>query len=208
VPGDSGRKAEILDTAATVFASSGLRASLQQIADACGILPGSLYHHFESKEDIFIELVRRYQAELDDLAKKAVEPGSGPLAPEERIVDLGTAIAECAVRHRAALLLTLYEPPAGPSEELVQLASRTPAAINTAMLATLEAARSRGYLRREVDLELLADRISQGMLHGGIGVYHRTRGAERVPAIRCRMLLHGLAVRAPDDARLDRSKAR
>jgi len=208
VPGGSGRKAEILDTAATVFASSGLRASLQQIADACGILPGSLYHHFASKEDIFIELVRRYQAELDDLAKKAVEPGSGPLAPEERIVDLGTAIAECAVRHRAALLLTLYEPPAGPSEELVQLASRTPAAINTAMLATLEAARSRGYLRREVDLELLADRISQGMLHGGIGVYHRTRGAERVPAIRCRMLLHGLAVRAPDDARLDRSKAR
>lgn len=205
---DSERKAEILDTAAAVFASSGLRASLQQIADACGILPGSLYHHFESKEEIFIELVRRYQAELDDLAKKAVEPASGPLPPEERIVALGTAIAECAVRHRAALLLTLYEPPAGPSEELVRLTSRTPAAINTAMLTILEAARSRGYLRREVDLELLADRICQAMLHGGVGVYHRTRGAERVPAIRCRMLLHGLAVRPPDDARLDRSKAR
>jgi AcrR family transcriptional regulator len=112
------------------------------------------------------------------------------------------------VRHRAALLLTLYEPPAGPSQELVRLTNRAPTAINTAMHATLQAARSRGYLRREVDLHLLADRICQGMLHGGVGIYHRTRGAERVPAIRCRMLLHGLAARAPDDARLDRSRAR
>jgi AcrR family transcriptional regulator len=205
---DSERKAEILDTAARVFASSGLRASLQQVADACEILPGSLYHHFESKEDIFIELVRRYQAELDAIAEKALEPGSGARAAEERIVALGTAIAECAVRHRAALLLTLFEPPGGPSEELVRLASRTPAAINTAMLATLEAARAQGYLRREVELELLADRLCQAMLHGGVGVYHRTRGAERVPAIRCRILLRGLAVRLPDDARLDRSSAR
>jgi AcrR family transcriptional regulator len=205
---DSERKAEILAAAASVFAASGLRASLQDVAAACGILPGSLYHHFESKQDLFIELVRRYQAELDGLARKALEPGAGPLLPEDRIVALGTAIAECAVRHRAALLLTLYEPPAGPSQELVRLANRTPAAINTAMLATLEAARSRRQLRREVDLELLADRICQAMLHGGIGVYHRSRGAERVPAIRCRMLLRGLAVRAPDDARLDRSRAR
>jgi AcrR family transcriptional regulator len=204
----SERKAEILDTAATVFAASGLRASLQQIADACGMLPGSLYHHFESKQGIFLELVRRYQAELDEIADQAVDQGAGSLSSEERIVALGTAIAACAVRNRAALLLTLYEPPAGPSEELARLASRTPAAINTAMLSILKAARSRGYLRREVDLELLADRICQAMLHGAVGVYHRTRGAERVPAIRCRMLLHGLAVRPPDDARLDRSKAR
>src|SRR5262245_47503828 len=104
---ESERKAEILDAAAAVFASSGLRAPLEQVADACGILPGSLYHHFESKEDLFIELVRRYQAELGDIAEKALDESTGPLAPEDRIVGLGTAIAECAVRHRAALLLTL-----------------------------------------------------------------------------------------------------
>ena len=205
---DSERRAEILDAAAALFASSGLRASLQQIADACGILPGSLYHHFDSKEEIFIALVERYQAELDEIAEKAVEEGANPRPPDERIVALGTAIAECAVRHRAALLLTVYEPPAGASEEMVRLVSRTPAAINAAMLAILKAARSSGYLRREVDLDLLADRICQAMFHVGIGVSHRTRGGERVPAIRCRMLLKGLAVRPPDDARLDRSKAR
>jgi AcrR family transcriptional regulator len=205
---DSERRQEILDAAATVFASSGLRAPLQRIADACGILPGSLYHHFESKEAIFIELVRRYQAELDGIAEKAAEPRSGPRLPEERIVALGMAIAECAVRHRAALLLTLYEPPAGPSQELVRLAQRASAAISAAMLTTLESAKSSGYIGNDVDLALLADRLCQAMLHGGIGVYHKTRGAERVPAIRCRILLRGLAVRPAADTRLDRSKAR
>jgi AcrR family transcriptional regulator len=208
VPVDSERKSEILDAAAALFGSSGLRTSLQEIADACGILAGSLYHHFESKEDLFIALVERYQAELDSLAEKALVQGWNPRAPDERIVALGAAIADCAVRHRAALLLTLYEPSAGASRKMLRLASRTPTAINAAMLAILEAARSGGYLRSKVDLEVLADRICQSMLHIGIGVSHRIRGGERMPAIKCQMLLHGLAVRPPDDARLDRSRAR
>src|SRR5262249_45313219 len=80
--------------------------------------------------------------------------------------------------------------------------------IHAAMLTILDAARSSGYLRREVDLSLLADRLCQSMLHIGIGVSHRIRGGTRMPAIKCWMLLHGLAVRAPDDTRLDRSAAR
>ncbi|HEY9266382.1 MAG TPA: helix-turn-helix domain-containing protein, partial [Mycobacterium sp.] len=59
------RRTEILQTAASLIATSGLRTSLQEIADAAGILPGSLYHHFESKEAILVELLRRYHADLD-----------------------------------------------------------------------------------------------------------------------------------------------
>jgi AcrR family transcriptional regulator len=123
---DRGRRDEILDTASQLFASSGLRTSLQEIADACGIRPGSLYHHFESKEAIVIELVRRYYAELDQLAEIAVKElkGSDPRLAPERIAGLGTAIAQCAVRHSAAVQFTFYEPPAGASHDLVQLAGR------------------------------------------------------------------------------------
>jgi AcrR family transcriptional regulator len=205
---EGARKAEILDAAAKVFGTSGLRASLQDVAEACGILPGSLYHHFDSKEDIFIELVRRYQSELDEIAATATDRRrAGAGSPLEQAVAFGTAIAACAIRHRAALLLTFYEPPAGSSEALQMLARRTPTAITAAMLAMLQAARSNGDLRPEVDAAVLADRMCQSMLHVGIGVYHRTRGAERRPALQCDMLLHGLAVRAPNDARLNRSHA-
>src|SRR5712692_7917023 len=108
---DGARRKEILDTAARLFASSGLRTSLKEIADACGILPGSLYHHFESKEALIVELVERYKADLDDVAQEALAALAAPDegAPAEHIVSLGDAIADCAVRHRAALLLTLYE---------------------------------------------------------------------------------------------------
>ena len=201
------RRTEILDTAAELFASSGLRTSLKDIADACGILPGSLYHHFESKEALIVELVERYQRDLDELAAGALEalrhPDAEPI--EDRIVALGTAIAQCAVRHRAALLLTLYEPPASAGNELVRVTSRSPVGIERAMFETLRAGRARGYLRAGLDLVTLADRLCQVLLHVSLGVFRDVSGADQVPAIRCRTVLHGIAAQAPSDAALDRS---
>src|ERR1700754_2153221 len=109
---DSGtRRTEILQTAASLIASSGLRTSLQEIADAAGILPGSLYHHFESKEAILVELVRRYHEDLDRIGKAALEklddPDARPLP--DKIIDLGSAIARCAAKHGAALQMSFYE---------------------------------------------------------------------------------------------------
>ena len=205
---DSARREEILETAAAMFASSGLRTSLREIADRCGILPGSLYHHFDSKEAIIVELVRRYRDELDHVAKEAFdalhEPDQRPV--EERVIELGRAIAACAVRHRAALLLTLYEPPTGAGEELVDLARQAPTAIDAAMAEILQAGLTAGGLRSGIDLTLLAERICQSMLHVGVGVFHRSH-AQQLPAQKCRVLLHGMAVKVPSKAALDRSAA-
>src|SRR5882757_7775071 len=102
---DSGtRRTEILQTAASLIASSGLRTSLQEIADAAGILPGSLYHHFESKEAILVELVRRYYADLDRIGEIAHEKldQADPRSVADKIVELGSAIARCAVQRRSA----------------------------------------------------------------------------------------------------------
>ena len=78
---DATRRTEILQTANAVIASSGLRASVQQIADAAGILAGSLYHHFESKEAILVELIRRYHADLDRIGDQALERLDQPDPP-------------------------------------------------------------------------------------------------------------------------------
>lgn len=208
MPTDGARREEILETAASMFASSGLRTSLREIGDACGILPGSLYHHFESKEAIVVELVQRYRDELDRVAKDALgavhEPDQRPV--EERVIELGEAIAACAVRHRAALLLTLYEPPTGAGDELVELTRQAPTAIEAAMLEILQAGRSAGVIRPGVDVALLAERICQSMLHIGVGVFHRSH-ARQLPTEKIRVLLHGVAVATPADAALDRSPA-
>jgi AcrR family transcriptional regulator len=206
---DGTRREEVLETAATLFASSGLRTSLKEIADAAGILPGSLYHHFDSKEAIIVELVRRYQDDLDRVAKEAVDALDelDPRPAEERIVELGEAIAACAVRHRAALLLTLYEPPTSSGDELADLARQTPTAIYGAMSKILDKGRAVNQIRGGIDLQLLAERICQSMLHVGVGVFHRSQAAHHLPAQKCRVFLHGVAVRLPSKSALDRSAA-
>lgn len=202
------RRTEILDTAATLFASSGLRTSLKEIADACGILPGSLYHHFESKEAIIVELVERYRDDLDALAEQTLESiTSDPRPLADRVVSLGSQISACALRHRAALLLTLYEPPTGASDQLVQVVRRSPPAIDKAMFETLRAGRKRGDVRPGIDLETVADRLCQVLLHVGLGVLRDLRGAAEIPAIRVRTLLDGVGVDTPPDSVLDGSTA-
>ena len=202
------RRTEILDTAAALFASSGLRTSLKEIADACGILPGSLYHHFESKEAIIVELVERYRDDLDAIARDALATTATDERPvADQVVSLGSTMAACAVRHRAALLLTLYEPPSGASDQLVRVANRSPLAIEEAMHETLRAGLRRGEIRPGIDLETLANRLCQVLLHVSLGVFHGVRGASDVPAMRCRTLLNGVAVRAPSDRALDGSEA-
>ena len=52
------RRDEILAVAAKVFASRGVAAStVRDIADEAGILSGSLYHHFESKDQMVVEVL-------------------------------------------------------------------------------------------------------------------------------------------------------
>jgi AcrR family transcriptional regulator len=204
---DGARRTEILETAARLFASSGLRTSLQQIADACGILPGSLYHHFESKEAIIVELIERYRADLDDIAKRALDDLQGSEPGSDKIMALSAAIAACGARHRAAVLQSFYEPPSGAGDQLVRVARLAPTAIETAMLETLRAGRDNGYIRSGIDLDILAERLCETMLYISLGVFRDVRGAEQLPAIRCRIMLEGVAVDPPTDAELDRSHA-
>ena len=202
------RREEILQTAAQLFASSGFRTSLADIAEECGILPGSLYHHFVSKEAIVVELVHRYHDDLDRVAKEALDTLHEPVPRtiEERILDFGRAIAACGVEHRAALLLTLYEPPMVAGDELAGLA-QMPVSIHDAMHELLKAGSKDGTIRPGINLALLADRLCQSMLNVGVGVSHVTPGGELVPDLRMKILLHGIAHRSPTDSALDRSNA-
>lgn len=185
------RKNEILDTAAAMFASNGYRTSLKEIGDACGILPGSLYHHFESKDALVAELLERYYADLDAIAASE-RLGSF----DERLEALAIAIADCAIRHRAALLLTLYEPMTASAES-----------VRRAMRETLEYGAKTKAIKLRVDAAVFADRLCQVLLHISLGVFNDMRGGNEIPAIRLRALVDGIATKVPTDRALDQSAA-
>ena len=59
------RREELLGIAAGLFAERGYRnTTVRDIADAAGILSGSLYHHFDSKESMVDEILRSFQDQL------------------------------------------------------------------------------------------------------------------------------------------------
>ena len=73
------RRAHIIAAAAHVLGEKGYeRASLQEISAAAGILPGSLYYHFKSKEDLFIQVHAEGFRQLNEAVDRAVAPHTDP----------------------------------------------------------------------------------------------------------------------------------
>jgi TetR/AcrR family transcriptional regulator, cholesterol catabolism regulator len=59
------RRDELLRIAGALFAQRGFKnTTVRDIADAAGILSGSLYHHFDSKESMVDELLSTFQSAL------------------------------------------------------------------------------------------------------------------------------------------------
>jgi AcrR family transcriptional regulator len=207
-PARRDRRSEILRTAAAVIASSGTRASIQDIANAAGLSPGSLYHHFDSKEAILIELMRDYHTDMDRVAiaarRSLEQPGSSTVA--DKVFELGAAIATCALEHRAAVQMSLFQAPTA-YPELNELVQRKAIAVEEAMLQTLVAGRWSGYIRSDVDLGPLADRLCQTMLHAGLEHLGAGTQPDEVARLMCTILTTGLAARPAPDEILDRSDA-
>jgi hypothetical protein len=82
-----------------MFAERGLRATtVRDIADGAGILSGSLYHHFASKEEMVDELLRSFLDWLFARYREIMDTEANPL---ERVKGLFMASFE-AIEHRHA----------------------------------------------------------------------------------------------------------
>lgn len=78
-PRQDNRRVAILDASAALFARRGFHAtSLRDIAAAAGMLPGSVYYHFASKEDLLLAVyavgVERIAARVDAAVSRKRTP--------------------------------------------------------------------------------------------------------------------------------------
>src|SRR6195952_101641 len=82
-----------------MFAERGLRATtVRDIADSAGILSGSLYHHFSSKEEMVDEVLRGFLDWLFESYQRIIDTEPNPM---ERLKGLFMASFE-AIEHRHA----------------------------------------------------------------------------------------------------------
>jgi TetR/AcrR family transcriptional regulator, cholesterol catabolism regulator len=94
-PGD--RHEQILAVAARLFARKGVAATtVREIADEVGILSGSLYHHFDSKEAMVDGILAPY---LNDLREASASVLTRSAEPRARLRDLVVASLRIVEAH-------------------------------------------------------------------------------------------------------------
>ena len=98
---------EIIAAAAKVFQTKGYHAAtVQDIADAVGILKGSLYHHFKSKEDLLYLIVKEPIARLYE---RMTDIAGSDLPPAEKLRGAIRAQLEAFDQHHPHLFVYLRE---------------------------------------------------------------------------------------------------
>jgi AcrR family transcriptional regulator len=99
----TGRRADVVQLAGELFAEKGYRATtVREIADAAGILSGSLYHHFDSKESIGDEILSTF---INDVLADYRAAVSSAGSPREVIEQIVRSTSRTLSRHRAALAM-------------------------------------------------------------------------------------------------------
>ncbi len=94
----STRRDQIVSDARTIFSSKGYRnTSMRDIADACGLLAGSLYSHFKSKSEILQLIIDPFYDKLIPAQEMAARTeGTGAERTEEMLRQAFRVLASCA----------------------------------------------------------------------------------------------------------------
>ena len=148
----SERRADVVTIAAELFAQKGFRATtVREIADAAGILSGSLYHHFDSKESIGDEILSSFINDvLGDYRAAAASAGS----PREVIEQIVRSTSQTLSRHRAALGMLQNDWSYFSTQDRFGYLRKAVAEIEATWITQLERGKEDGDFRADLDARL------------------------------------------------------
>ncbi|HUL27847.1 MAG TPA: TetR/AcrR family transcriptional regulator [Streptosporangiaceae bacterium] len=190
----SQRRARLVALAGELFAQKGYRATtVREIADAAGILSGSLYHHFDSKESIADEILSSFINEVLADYRGAVASAQSPRATLEQIV---RSTSQTLSRHRAALAMLQNDWSYFAAQPRFAYLPKALREIERIWVTQLEAGKESGLFRADLDA-----RLTYRLLRDVLWIpeqWRRTRGysTDQVVDGFLRILFDGIASRA------------
>ncbi len=168
----SQRRADMVSIAAELFAQKGYRATtVREIADAAGILSGSLYHHFDSKESIGDEILSGFINEVLANYRSAVGSAPDPRAALEQIVG---STSQTLSQHRAALAMLQNDWSYFAAQPRFAYLPKALREIERIWIGQLELGKQAGLFRPDLDAKLTY-RLLQDVLWVP-AQWRRTRG--------------------------------
>jgi AcrR family transcriptional regulator len=97
------RRAQILETAATLFAQHGYHGvSINDLGAACGVTGPALYKHFRGKQAILSEMLVDISVELLDEGRRRVRAAA---SPEDALLGLIDWHVSFAIAHRPLIVV-------------------------------------------------------------------------------------------------------
>src|SRR3954468_11243659 len=147
------RRNELLAIAARLSRDKGFRnTTVRDIADAAGILSGSLYHHFDSKESMVDEILSTFQ---DGLFGKYAQILAGDDDARAKLEAVVRVSFEAIDQHRNEVAIFQNEADyLGTFDRFGYLADRNQQSRDV-WLTLLNAGVSSGALRKDLDIELV-----------------------------------------------------
>ncbi|MCX5138831.1 MULTISPECIES: TetR/AcrR family transcriptional regulator [unclassified Streptomyces] len=147
------RRAELLATAAGVFAAQGYNATtVRRIADAAGMLAGSLYYHFDSKESMLDEILSAFLDELWACYDTVLAAGLGP---RETLGELVTQSFRQIDRHGPAVAIYQKESRHLSAQPRFAYLAASQPKFENAWLRTLERGVAERDFRADLDVRLV-----------------------------------------------------
>ena len=148
----SQRRDNLVKLAAELFAKKGYQATtVREIADEAGILSGSLYHHFDSKESIVDEVLSSFLEDLLSSYRATVKQGGGPRQVLAGLVQAGFASLG---PHRAAITVMQNDWSFLQRFERFGYLTQAEQEVEKIWVAQIEAGQRDGVFRDDIDAKL------------------------------------------------------
>lgn len=144
----------ILTVAEMLFAEQGFDAvSMSAIAAAAGVCKANVFHHFTSKNDLYIAVLRNA---CSDANQRLDELGSDALSLAERLAQFARAHLKSIFDHDRATRLSLRELLSGDTGHGRELAEKVYGEKFSRFVAILRAGQQAGELRADIDPAVVA----------------------------------------------------
>ena len=192
---------EIVSAAAKVFQTKGYHAAtVRDIAEEVGILKGSLYHHFESKEALLYLVVKEPIAQMFQTIAAIAD---ADLAPTEKLRQAILAHLEAFDRHYPHLFVYLREREA-VKRRFREMIGFSPKDYERCWQQILREGMANGEFRRDLDIQV----TSYGLLGMLNWAYEMVRTARPLEHRRGRRAIYVVGACRPCRGRAARATTR
>jgi AcrR family transcriptional regulator len=192
------RREEIIDAAVQLFHRQGYaNTSMQDIANAVGLLKGSLYYHIAGKEDLLFEIHERFMNVLIQKAK--AREGVADLSARQRLAGLIVDLLELVRDYRSYVVIFFRERHVmtGPRWDAIHEKRE---AYEMFVRRIIQQGQQEGTFRSDLDEKIVTFGLF-GMCNWTY-MWHNPGGAlsiEQIAQIFTTLLLDGLTPRSPSD---------